>query len=462
MAMNKWLQDMLQLKADRNTLKNILTSKGVVTSATQTLTSLIAQVPSLSPIVLDSKDIWEPDQKWVFPDPNGSGQNKTIREIYDEDTMANTYSYRGIYLIYAREDIENFDLKACMSNRTSADTFILSDGTIYTDITESSLIHSWDTSKDIIDSNNRSIRYIRWYSNTSSNYLPGFYKTLLWAVSNHRATTITDSSTGFITPNYATSIFNCPVQCIEFGDKFTNFGTSGFTYLPELQKITSDNPISFTTFSNSSCSIFTSCPKLRSLDLKIQQFDMSGGWTYPNAFGNIESLTIDPEIYTGTYLRFAKNFSIKRIYGLEKTSITTVYIQGDNTYDLPLPSTVSSIQLNLGHIEDFTVPESVTSCSLSGGTYLKSLKVQSESLSSFSLGTNLSALTFLSVPSNWDYSINLTNSALLQKEAILNLLYNLKDLTSSSAKTLTLGVTNLAKLTDEEKAIATNKNWTLA
>ena len=34
--------------------------------------------------------------------------------------------------------------------------------------------------------------------------------------------------------------------------------------------------------------------------------------------------------------------------------------------------------------------------------------------------------------------------------------------TVTSTKTLTLGSTNLAKLTDEEKQIATNKGWTLA
>jgi hypothetical protein len=39
---------------------------------------------------------------------------------------------------------------------------------------------------------------------------------------------------------------------------------------------------------------------------------------------------------------------------------------------------------------------------------------------------------------------------------------NLKDNTGQTAKTLTLGATNLAKLTVAEKAIAINKNWTLA
>ena len=38
----------------------------------------------------------------------------------------------------------------------------------------------------------------------------------------------------------------------------------------------------------------------------------------------------------------------------------------------------------------------------------------------------------------------------------------LKDNTGTTAKTLTLGATNLAKLTEEQKQIATDKNWNLA
>ena len=49
----------------------------------------------------------------------------------------------------------------------------------------------------------------------------------------------------------------------------------------------------------------------------------------------------------------------------------------------------------------------------------------------------------------------------LSKETLLRLLNATAQLYSGT-KTLTLGSTNLAKLTDEEKAIATNKGWTLA
>ena len=59
-------------------------------------------------------------------------------------------------------------------------------------------------------------------------------------------------------------------------------------------------------------------------------------------------------------------------------------------------------------------------------------------------------------------SANFSNCTSLTHESIINMLYSLKNLTGGSAKSLTLGATNLAKINDTEKAIATNKNWTLS
>jgi len=55
----------------------------------------------------------------------------------------------------------------------------------------------------------------------------------------------------------------------------------------------------------------------------------------------------------------------------------------------------------------------------------------------------------------------LSISPLLTHDSLLNVINEAADVTASP-KTLTFGETNLAKLTDEEKAIATNKGWTLA
>lgn len=54
---------------------------------------------------------------------------------------------------------------------------------------------------------------------------------------------------------------------------------------------------------------------------------------------------------------------------------------------------------------------------------------------------------------------NITASTLFTREALVEILNNLARL--SSSRTLTMGETNLAKLTDEDKQIATSKGWNL-
>lgn len=49
----------------------------------------------------------------------------------------------------------------------------------------------------------------------------------------------------------------------------------------------------------------------------------------------------------------------------------------------------------------------------------------------------------------------------LTQQSLVGMLNALADLTGKTAKTLTIGSDNLAKLTNEQKAIATQKNWTL-
>ena len=61
---------------------------------------------------------------------------------------------------------------------------------------------------------------------------------------------------------------------------------------------------------------------------------------------------------------------------------------------------------------------------------------------------------------NLKVDLDLSPCPNLTKESLLNVFNEAADVTSSP-KTLTLGSTNLAKLTDEDKAIATNKGWTL-
>lgn len=63
-------------------------------------------------------------------------------------------------------------------------------------------------------------------------------------------------------------------------------------------------------------------------------------------------------------------------------------------------------------------------------------------------------------PKNISQSFNLTDDINLSHDSLMRVINNL--VTVSTTQTLTIGAYNLWKLTSEEKAIATNKGWTLA
>jgi surface protein len=70
------------------------------------------------------------------------------------------------------------------------------------------------------------------------------------------------------------------------------------------------------------------------------------------------------------------------------------------------------------------------------------------------------ALTDFEAPKNISTDISVQYSSLLTHDSLMSIINNL--ITVTSTKTLALGAENLAKLSSEEKAIATNKGWTLA
>lgn len=76
--------------------------------------------------------------------------------------------------------------------------------------------------------------------------------------------------------------------------------------------------------------------------------------------------------------------------------------------------------------------------------------------SAFTGATSLKSLEFYNISTD----INISDCTRMERSDLLVVLNNLATVTST--KTCTLGATNLAKLTDDDKAIATNKGWTLA
>lgn len=82
--------------------------------------------------------------------------------------------------------------------------------------------------------------------------------------------------------------------------------------------------------------------------------------------------------------------------------------------------------------------------------------------SSYYVFYNCTALEDVQLGQDWNMSLRLNVSNNLTVDSMVAMFNSLKDLTGETTKTLTLGSTNLAKLSDEQKEIATSKNWTLA
>lgn len=80
-----------------------------------------------------------------------------------------------------------------------------------------------------------------------------------------------------------------------------------------------------------------------------------------------------------------------------------------------------------------------------------------------SVFTNCSKLTNVTLGSGFNCNnLDLSASTKYSVDTLAAMLTALADRTGQTAYTLTIGTTNLAKLSDEQKAIATDKNWTLA
>ena len=74
----------------------------------------------------------------------------------------------------------------------------------------------------------------------------------------------------------------------------------------------------------------------------------------------------------------------------------------------------------------------------------------------------LSYFTTLTVAKGFKAKLNLTGCNGLSREVFVDIINNLADLTGETSLNLIMGATLLAKLTDADKAIATQKNWTLS
>lgn len=123
---------------------------------------------------------------------------------------------------------------------------------------------------------------------------------------------------------------------------------------------------------------------------------------------------------------------------------------------------------NLSSLEEVRLPEKlervVDQFFLHNNTKLKKINIPSTLISIASAMLRAcSALQDVTIENGFNCNnLDLSSSTLYSHDTILSWFNALADRTGQTAYTLTIGTTNLNKMTTEEKAIATNKNWNLA
>ena len=275
-----------------------------------------------------------------------------------------------------------------------------------------------------------------------------YYCTSLRYIGNITGTErVTDMSSMF---------YNCEnlVSIPQMDTSKVKYMTSMFKYCKSLTSIPQLDTSNVTDMSDmfSNCSSLTSIPQLDTSNVtnmynmfyycesltSIPQLDTSNVTTMSSMFYNCSSLTSIPQLdtskVTSTYDMFYYCKSLTSIPQLDTSNVTTMSSMFSNC------SSLTSIPL--------LDCSSITSTgALFGYSDLNKL-------------TDLGGFKDLKVSWSSKFLDRVPNATV---ESLMNVINNLYDLTANglSGQTLKFGTTNLNKLTDEQKAVATAKGWTL-
>ena len=199
----------------------------------------------------------------------------------------------------------------------------------------------------------------------------------------------------------------------EYADKIGTIKINGldtstvtdFKYFAQNDRFTEEQLQNINTSKGTSfVSMFYNCTNLTT----IPQLDTSNGTNFNSMFGDCISLTTIPQLNTSSVTNFDSMFNgCKSLTTVELTSFISS----------------SSMFYNCSALENLTVTGTIT------------------------------------VNNN---NLNLSYSPLLTVESLMSVINALSDNTGGTTYTVTLGATNLEKLTDEQKQIAIDKNYTLA
>ena len=239
--------------------------------------------------------------------------------------------------------------------------------------------------------------------------------------------------------NYAYLFYSCYAKSLDLSSLDTSKTTNMRSMFQSCFSLTTLDVSNFNTSKVTDMSyMFSGCFDLTTLDLS--SFNTSLVTDMNNMFNNCGSLTtLDLSNFnTGQVTDMGYMFS-------SCESLTSIDLNGWNT----------SKVTDMGYM--FQYCESLTTLDLSG---FDASKVTLSSGLKFFGSSNMPQLTDFKAPKNMGANLDFSKCTNLTHDSLMSIINNLATVTST--KKLILGATNLAKLTDEEKAIATNRGWTIS
>lgn len=246
--------------------------------------------------------------------------------------------------------------------------------------------------------------------------------------------------------------------------------SSMFSGCKSLQTIPLLNTNSVTNMSY----MFSGCYSLQT----VPQLDTSSVTDMNHVFNNCYSLQTIPLLDTSkvtnmTYM-FSGCYLLQSIPLLNTSSVTDISYMFDDCYILQtIPLLDTSSVTNMDHM--FTYCYSLRSIPLLDTSSVTDMGMMFYSCSSLqtisqldtsnvtnmsNMFTVCSYLEFLTM-TNIKVSFNISYSTKFSQETLEALIDNLADLTGQTAQTFTMGSTNLAKVSQEKKDLATSRNWSL-
>lgn len=197
-------------------------------------------------------------------------------------------------------------------------------------------------------------------------------------------------------------------------------------------------------------SVFRLCSSLTTCEVS----DFSNATTIDGLFANCSKLTnipsqlITPKV-TDTGFMFYQCNALTTAPEMNTANVTTMYkmfYDCNKLATVPLYDTSKVTNMQEMFYLDYNL-ETVPAFDCTNVTNMQYI---------FNSCRNLKSILMTNIGTNLDISA----SKRFEREDLVLILNNLKTVTTT--KTLRMGTTNLARLTDEDKLIATNKGWTLA